>query len=234
MTVPFVPFGTHHFVTLGVISVATIAVVPVASWVSAGNRERYLAWGLVLIVAGQELAKKVLLVALYGEPWVEQLPLGLCSLNAFLCAAMLMMRSYRLFEVAYFWSMGGSIPALITPDVEFGFPHATFWMFFIGHGMVVVCAVYAIVAYRFRPRLQSVAIAVCVTVVYAALMIPVNVMLGTNYLYLCAKPAMPSLMDYLGPWPWYVAGLLGLLVVVCLLCWLPFGIAARRGERGVY
>ena len=97
-------------------------------------------------------------------------------------------------------------------------------MFFIGHGLVVWCALYAIVAYGFWPRLRSVGIAIVATVVYAACVIPVNLALDTNFLYLCAKPAMPSLMDYLGPWPWYVAGLFGLLIIVCFLCWAPFGI----------
>jgi uncharacterized membrane protein YwaF len=50
----------------------------------------------------------------------------------------------------------------------------------------------------------------------------VNVAFGTNYMYLLRKPSAPTLLDHLGPWPWYLAGaeLVGLLLF--LLLYLPF------------
>ena len=49
-----------------------------------------------------------------------------------------------------------------------------------------------------------------------------NGLLDANYMFLCAPPPTGSLLDYLGPWPWYIVGeeLLALVVFAILL--LPF------------
>lgn len=53
-----------------------------------------------------------------------------------------------------------------------------------------------------------------------------------NYLFICHKPPTPSLIDALGPWPWYVLSLEGVGLAFFVIYYLPFGIgdliAAQR------
>jgi hypothetical integral membrane protein (TIGR02206 family) len=219
----FVLFGSAHLLTLALIAGlgAALSQVPRADSVTP------LAWVMAVLLLAQEAVKQYIYVGIDGLDWRHFLPLHICRVNEFVCAFMLVRRSYRAFEVAYFWAMGGSVVALLTPDLAQGFPDPRFLIFFLGHALLVFAALYAVFAYGFRPRLQSVGIALAVTAVYALVVAGVNVLLGANYLFLCAKPAGASIMDFLGPWPIYLVGLFSLVAVICFLCYLPFALTRR-------
>ena len=51
---------------------------------------------------------------------------------------------------------------------------------------------------------------------------------GTDYFFLRAKPADPSLLDFLGPWPWYILSTEGVALILFLLIYLP---VRRSRER---
>ncbi len=219
----FVLFGRTHLLTLALILALSIWISRVAGRPCA----RRLPWIVAVLLIVQEIVKIYALIGVYGVPWTHSVPLDLCRINEFLCAFMLVGRSYRAFEVAYFWAMGGSVSALLTPALAQGFPHPVFISFFLGHGLVVLAVLYGVFGYRFWPRLRSVGMTLAVTAVYALIVAGLNRLLGTNYLFLRAKPETASLLDYLGPWPVYLFGLAGVTVLVCFLCYAPFALARR-------
>jgi hypothetical integral membrane protein (TIGR02206 family) len=55
-----------------------------------------------------------------------------------------------------------------------------------------------------------------------------NVVVGTNYGYLNAKPSAASALDLLGPWPWYVLNEIVIVAVFWALITWPW---ARRPQR---
>jgi len=55
----------------------------------------------------------------------------------------------------------------------------------------------------------------------------VNSLFGTDYGQLQAKPAHPSLLEYMARWPYHVAELALLAVLSCLIYYTPFFILER-------
>lgn len=220
-TPAFALFGGAHLAALTAVVIAALAVAGLARH----DRRRHLAAALAVFLVAHEFVKLWLFIGVDGQSWRLSLPLDLCRANALLCAYLLLRRSYPVFEVSYFWAMAGSSSALLTPDLRQGFPDVHFLTFFAGHGSGIVAVCYAMGGYGFRPTRRSLGRALIVTAVYAVLIGLLNLALDTNYLFLRRKPEAASVLDLFGPWPWYVAGLLVVAALACVVVWLPF---ARR------
>jgi hypothetical integral membrane protein (TIGR02206 family) len=221
-------FDPGHLVTLAVILAACLAVRPVARASFRIGWDRRLAMLVAAVFVLLEIIKLWVFVEVFDFPVVQKLPLDLCRMNALLCAVMLVRRSYAVFEVTYFWTFAGSVAALLTPDLRQGFPHPFYMLFFFSHGLVLVAALFAIFAWDFAPRLRSVGKALLATALYATAILPLNYLLDANYLYLRAKPVRASVLDFFGPWPWYLLGLALLCVCMCLVCYAPFAWRANQ------
>lgn len=72
---------------------------------------------------------------------------------------------------------------------------------------------------------------VAVTVAWAVTVFWFNAGLGTNYGFLNAKPSTASVLDLLGPWPWYVVTEIVLVTTVWALITLPWTVAERGARR---
>lgn len=223
-------FGRQHVAALFAILIAA-SLLPLLIG-SARSRRTFQVAGICLGAA--VLLTKGVEVAWYlaqGVDWKYLLPLHLCDVAALTTGIMLLNRSLFLYELSYFWGLGGTLQALLTPDLQTGFPDAGFWFFFVPHGLVLVGTAYATALLGMRPVPGSIRRVFLSTLALAAIAAPVNWILGTNFLYLSGKPEGASLMDFLGPWPWYILSLVPLCLFFLFLWYSPFWIADRKRGR---
>ena len=52
----------------------------------------------------------------------------------------------------------------------------------------------------------------------------INMVLGSNYLFIAHKPEFPSLIDLPAPWPWYIIQLEVIALTIVSLLYIPFSI----------
>lgn len=152
------------------------------------------------------------------------LPLHYCDVAGTCAGLALWINRPTIREIAYFFGLAGTIQGLITPALEADFPEPRFFMFFLLHGGVVVTALHLTISMGFRPRPDAPWRMLRVSAIYAVIAGVANAWLGTNYGFVCHKPPVASLMDFLGPWPWYVLALFALAGVFYWLLALPWKI----------
>lgn len=154
--------------------------------------------------------------------WKYSLPLDLCSLVLVACVISLFRPNQIITEIAYFWGVGGVLQALATPDITRGFPSVEFILFFWGHGASLTAITFLITRRGFKPRKRSVFRMMIALNFYALVVGTVNAIMGWNYGYLCRKPYAPSLLDFLGPWPWYLLSIELIALATFLILYAPW------------
>ena len=142
------------------------------------------------------------------------LPLQLCDLAAMLAVYGLLTLDRRAIEPLYFFALAGTLPALLTPELDVGFPRFRFVVYFVEHGLTVIAPLVLVVGLRIHPSRGAWLRAVLQLNALAAVVALLNLALGTNFLYLTRKPVGPTPFDLLGPWPIYLVGLEVLVLVI--------------------
>lgn len=217
----FTWLAPDHLAALAVIIAANVLLYRFGVRIPLAARPR-LRKILAVILVLQEVALEGWEAASGTWGLTYSLPLQLCSVSLLLTALMLYTGSRRIYQVAYFWGVAGAAQALLTPELYYGFPHFVFWQFFCAHGLIVTGCLWMTFVEGLRPDWPSLGRAFAALNIYAAFIGMLNLLTGSNYLFLCRKPVNPSILDYLGDWPWYILSLEIVALAMFLLCALPF------------
>lgn len=162
---------------------------------------------------------------------IANLPLQLCDVTLWAAALACLTLLPAIVELAYFAGLAGAGMALLTPDLWSPWPTYPAIYFFVAHGGIVIAAAVLVFGRICPLEGKSVWRAYGLLLGYACFVGIFNKICGTNYMYLCRKPKNASLLDALGPWPWYLLPAAATALALFWLLWLPAGI--RRDSKPV-
>jgi len=221
----------EHLVPLGML-VVVAGLLCFAARRAPGRWLDWVAATIALAIVLAELSWQPYVLANRSWSAASSLPVQLCDVGGFVAAAALIWRQLLLVEIAYFWGLGGTLQALLTPDLRDHFPTFPYVQFYATHDLVVLAALFLIIGLGFHPRPGSVRRIFLLTLAFTAAIAIVDLVTGGNYMYLRRVPAGGSLLSLMGPWPWYIAtGVLVALLVLALLD-APFRLWSRgRADR---
>jgi hypothetical integral membrane protein (TIGR02206 family) len=135
------------------------------------------------------------------------------------------------FELAYFWGLTASALAVLTPalsaDQDVSSP--LYWHYFITHSGAVVAALLLAFGLGLTPRRGAIWWIFLATTAWAAVAAVGNAITGGNYMFLRERPDTASLLDYMGPWPWYI--LISALLALALFALLDLPFRRRRAAE---
>jgi len=207
--VTFHAFGFAHLVVIFLTIAIPLGLAAVVRASSSRWFERVVAISLAACLTVNYLGAAVFLWRQHHLYWAEMLPFQLCdwAMVAIIVALINGRRSW--FEVAYFWGIGGTLQAIVTPNLPFGFPDFRFFSFFIGHsGIVAIIRTFAW------------------SELYFVVTLLVDLATGMNYGFLLHKPEMFSLLSYLSYWrPLYLLQMHGLALLFFSALYVPFAFA---------
>ena len=194
--------------------------------VSRACKDQRITLGIARLLALALIANKAVGLSIAYQdgalPWRDALPMHLCDWSLIATIIALLTRWQLPYEMAYFWGLAGGIQAILTPDINAGFDDIRAWSFFISHAGGIASVLYLTFALPMRPHGRSMLRVFLWSQAYLAAAISVNVLLGVNYGYLCAKPRHPSLLDHMGTWPYYILSMELLTVCSFLFYYAPF------------
>ncbi|MEJ7796951.1 MAG: TIGR02206 family membrane protein [Solirubrobacteraceae bacterium] len=211
-------FSPEHLVALAATALGALLLCAVAR--RLGERPAaMLARALAILVLGGFVAEHA--TYLVRGTWSARvnLPLQLSdAVTLVTVVALWRPRTGLLTELVWFWALSASLQAVLTPDLGQTFPDILYFTHFVTHGGAILAAGLLVLGLRRLPRPWAVWRVFGLTAAFAVLAAVGCLVTGGNYMYLRDKPSNGSILDPLGPWPWYVlaAAALGLAMLLVL------------------
>lgn len=224
--VQFRAFGADHLTAIALTFVLPFVLAAIARRSGSRAVERGIAWGFAAILVGNYFAY-LLFVRRLGElGWQQMLPMQMCDWAMAVIIVTLLTANPRWFEVAYFWGIGGTLQAVLTPNLRYGFPDMRFISFFVAHCAIIIGVVYLMLTRRLRPYPISIVRVFAWTEVYFIFGMIADQITGVNYGFLLHKPEAFSLLSYLSDYrPFYLLQMHGLALLFFCLLYTPFAVS---------
>ena len=157
--------------------------------------------------------------------WQHTLPMQMCDWGMVVVIVAMWTGSQRWFEVAYFWGIGGTLQAVLTPNLSFGFPDWRFISFFTSHSTIIVSVVFLMLTRGYRPYPMSIVRVWLWSEFYFLITLAVDKLTGVNYGFLLHKPEAFSVLSFLSDsWSLYLLQLHGVALLFFLGLYVPFAI----------
>jgi hypothetical integral membrane protein (TIGR02206 family) len=223
--VPFVRFGPSHLAALACVAglgVSLVTLVRARPRLALAVRLA-LAAAIVALVAFEMTTG----VRAGWIEWRDFLPLELCDAAMVLAVVTLVFPRRATAELIYFWAGSGTLLAMLTPELPWDFPRWEFVVFFGLHGLVLDAALVLVFALGLHPRPGAPRRVAVITLAWTAFVGLVDWSLRENFMFLRAKPMVPTPLDWMGPWPVYI----GVATLVALALFELLALPFRREWR---
>src|SRR5579862_8822560 len=194
---PFKLFGPAHLTVIGITILLPVLLAWRAKQPGSERFTRVVRYALAAMLLVNWIAYALFRVARGEFTPALALPMHLCDWATATVIMALVADGRAMYELSYFWGLGGTFQAILTPNIQVTFPNPRFISFFIAHSGIVVAVLFLTMALKLRPRPGSILRTFLWSEVYMVCALAVNALTGGNYGFLTHKPEGASLLDFL-------------------------------------
>jgi len=219
---PFHAFSIQHLLPILVVFIIGLISILWAKYkLNDAQRKKLLLYLSFIPVLGYFLT--VICSTIEGSFSIqENLPFHVCRFVALAAPFVIWKNNRYWLAVFYFWILAGTLNANITPDINYGFPSWDYFSYWMIHSFLIILPIYYIIIFKIRITFKDLINAYVMANVFLLCSLIVNYLIGSNYMYTLAKPESGSLLDIMGPWPWYLVWTQFLALLLFLILYLPF------------
>lgn len=152
----------------------------------------------------------------------EDLPLELCNLMFLMIIPLFITKNKYIFEFSYFIGIGGSLYAIITPTLYYGFPHFIYFFFFISHILIIISPIIMIFVHDFKICFFSLIRSIIFFNIIGIIIFIIDIIIDANYMFLREKPQGITLFNIMGDWPVYLIISEILAIITSFVLYIPF------------
>jgi hypothetical integral membrane protein (TIGR02206 family) len=229
----FQPYGLPHL-TVICLTIVLPFVLAAIVWRTKSSRVEKLIIGVLSAVLVLNYVVYLIFIRSRGTAvWQHMLPMQMCDWGMVVVIVAMWTGNQRWFEVAYFWGIGGTLQAVLTPNLPFGFPDWRFISFFTSHCGIIIGVVFLMLTRRYRPYPMSIVRVFLWSEFYFVVTFVTDKLTDFNYGFLLHKPKAFSILSFLSDSHWlYLLQLHGLALLFFLGLYAPFAIydLVRRGR----
>jgi hypothetical integral membrane protein (TIGR02206 family) len=228
----FQPYGLPHLTVIVITIVLPFALATLVQRTKSRSIDRVIIAALSAVLILNYLAYLVFIRSQGVAEWRQMLPMQMCDWGIVVVIVAMWTGHQRWFEVAYFWGIGGTLQAVLTPNLRYGFPDWRFISFFTSHCAIIVGVIFLMLTRHYRPCPMSIVRVWLWSEFYFAVALIVDLLTGINYGFILHKPEAFSILSFLSDcWPLYLLQLHGVALLFFLVLYAPFAVfdAARKG-----
>ena len=229
----FQPHGLPHLTVIALTIVLPFALAAIARRTRSQRLENMIIGVLSAVLVLNYVVYLIFIRSRGAVDWRQMLPMQMCDWGMVVVIVAMLTGNQRWFEVAYFWGIGGTLQAVLTPNLRFGFPDWRFISFFTSHCGIIVGVVFLMLTRRYRPYPMSIVRVWLWTEFYFVVTLIVDKLTRANYGFLLHKPEAFSVLSFLSDSrPLYLLQMHGVALLFFLGLYAPFAVAdlVRRGR----
>ena len=230
----FQPYGLPHLTVIFLTIVLPFALAAIVRRTKSQRLENVIIGVLSAMLVVNYIVYLVFIRSHGAVDWRQMLPLQMCDWGMVVAIVAMWTGNQRWFEVAYFWGIGGTLQAVLTPNLRFGFPDWRFISFFTSHSGIIISVIFLMLTRRYRPYPMSIVRVFLWSEFYFVVTLIADELTGFNYGFLLHKPAAFSILSLLSDSrPLYLLEMHGVALLFFLGLYVPFAIAdlIRRKTR---
>ncbi len=229
---PFQAYGLPHLTVIFLTIVLPFALAALVRRTKSRRIEKAIVGVLSAVLISNYVVYLVFIRGRGVVDWRQMLPMQMCDWGMVVVIVAMWSGNQRWFEVAYFWGIGGTLQAVLTPNLRYGFPDWRFISFFTSHSSIIIGVIFLMLTRRYRPYPVSIVRVWLWTEFYFVVTLAVDELTGVNYGFLLHKPEAFSILSFLADsWPLYLLQMHGVALLFFLVLYAPFAVFDMTKRR---